>query len=843
MYEYDYDVYGNMTQITDPLDRETDFTFNAQNQQLTRTLPVTGDEQSWYDDEDRQYRSEDFEGNVMDRLFTDEGLLDELQYFNSSADPDVDTPDETVSYTYDDQYRKTSMTDDRGTTYYTYDDDGRITRISSPEGILNYEYDDLTGLKTRVTTGDPSDVENDFRYTYDSLNRLKTVEVHERNDSALSTPEVTTYSYDAVGNLVRTDLANGLITTYEYDDLYRLDVLTHYEPDSTPNDLSDNDKLASYDYTVRADGKRTAATETRWDNGTPLVDAFSWTYDDLGRLITEVFDSHDNALDFEANYTYDLVGNRLKKTVDQDLDLDIDETYTYTYNDSDQLLTETKVVGNVDDGTNLETDDTTTTYSYTNTLQTGKEVKATYANTVLTDTSFDYNLQGRLETVTIDTYTSGSISGQEITTFEYDDRGIRVSAHHAVDSDYDSNLEVDETTTYLNDPMNHTGYSQVIEEVTVDNLNSQAETERVIYTLGLDVLQQVKYDSANPTGLNSIMLHDGHGSVRMLTNMLAAVTVVNSIPQIFTYDAYGIAIGFNEATAVTSMLYSGEQFDTRIQQQYLRARYYNADTGGFNRLDPFFGNLRDPQSLHKYLYTHGDPVNGIDPTGMFSLTNFLITTSLISGLASILIPAVGNAYNHSVSTLNNAEQNGIITSVFKGTVTRDQISRAWKGFRDGAMAGYLNLLDTFTFRSIDNLHEARDFYWNHTGLNNSWLGTATNSLAWISTISGYAAAAVWTWNAAGGGTMDLALSRSGKPFFLHVKYGANGQWQHAVATSESGFGALGRMQIYNTWTPSSGLITGIPVLFPQSVIVGGESGFAFSCVTAAARAFFRGWGF
>ncbi|MCA9041863.1 MAG: RHS repeat protein, partial [Planctomycetaceae bacterium] len=160
------------------------------------------------------------------------GLLDELQYFNSSADPDVDTPDETVSYSYDDLYRKTSMTDDRGTTDYTYDNDGRITQIDSPEGIINYEYDDLTGQRTRVTTGSPSDPENDFRYTYDSLNRLKTVEVYERNDSALSTPEVTTYSYDAVGNLVRVDQANGVITTYEYDDLYRLNILTHYEQDS-----------------------------------------------------------------------------------------------------------------------------------------------------------------------------------------------------------------------------------------------------------------------------------------------------------------------------------------------------------------------------------------------------------------------------------------------------------------------------------------------------------------------------------------------------------------------------------------------------------------------------------
>ncbi len=52
---------------------------------------------------------------------------------------------------------------------------------------------------------------------------------------------------------------------------------------------------------------------------------------------------------------------------------------------------------------------------------------------------------------------------------------------------------------------------------------------------------------------------------------------------------------------------------------YLRARWYDAQNGRFNRLDPFFGNLSDPQSLHKYAYVHGDPIQGIDPTGLFTL--------------------------------------------------------------------------------------------------------------------------------------------------------------------------------------------------------------------------------
>jgi RHS repeat-associated protein len=106
---------------------------------------------------------------------------------------------------------------------------------------------------------------------------------------------------------------------------------------------------------------------------------------------------------------------------------------------------------------------------------------------------------------------------------------------------------------------------------------------------------------------------DGHGSTRVLTDYIGAIA------DLYSFDAYGNAIGFDPSVALTEFLYSGEQFDSKIGQQYLRARYYNPVTGRFNRLDPFFGNLNDPQSLHKYLYTHADPVNGIDPSGEIAI--------------------------------------------------------------------------------------------------------------------------------------------------------------------------------------------------------------------------------
>ena len=60
---------------------------------------------------------------------------------------------------------------------------------------------------------------------------------------------------------------------------------------------------------------------------------------------------------------------------------------------------------------------------------------------------------------------------------------------------------------------------------------------------------------------------------------------------------------------------SGEQYDPDLGLYYLRARYYNPATGRFLSRDPEDGKPNDPQSLHKYLYASGDPVNRIDPSG------------------------------------------------------------------------------------------------------------------------------------------------------------------------------------------------------------------------------------
>jgi RHS repeat-associated protein len=145
----------------------------------------------------------------------------------------------------------------------------------------------------------------------------------------------------------------------------------------------------------------------------------------------------------------------------------------------------------------------------------------------------------------------------------------------------------------------------------------------ITYIIGRNKIAQITVK--NGTEQELYFTYDGHGSTRVLTDLAGAIL------ELYAFDAYGNAIGFDPSVALTEFLYSGEQFDSKIGQQYLRARYYDPTTGRFNRIDPFFGNLDDPLSLHKYLYCHDDPINGVDTNGEFFLP-IIILASLLGGV-------------------------------------------------------------------------------------------------------------------------------------------------------------------------------------------------------------------
>jgi RHS repeat-associated protein len=106
--------------------------------------------------------------------------------------------------------------------------------------------------------------------------------------------------------------------------------------------------------------------------------------------------------------------------------------------------------------------------------------------------------------------------------------------------------------------------------------------------------------------------------------------------------------------------YRGEQYDSDLGLYYLRARYYNPNTGRFLSRDPEDGDPTDPKTLHKYLYAGGDPVNGLDPTGRETLVETAIYYAkrilpvviylkacgqAIQGIYQLINDALDNAYN------------------------------------------------------------------------------------------------------------------------------------------------------------------------------------------------------
>lgn len=66
-------------------------------------------------------------------------------------------------------------------------------------------------------------------------------------------------------------------------------------------------------------------------------------------------------------------------------------------------------------------------------------------------------------------------------------------------------------------------------------------------------------------------------------------------------------------------------------------------------MDPFAGSSSDPQSLHKYVYVHGDPINGIDPTGEATLASTLGAASIGGALSGAVIGGIRGGVQGAVA--------------------------------------------------------------------------------------------------------------------------------------------------------------------------------------------------
>ncbi len=632
-YQYGYDAQGNQTSLTSPNGGQTTFTFDAQGNQTARTLALGQTETIQYDNKNRETLAVSFEGAVTQFVYdsvtgnlTHKLLYPSLTAYNSGQG----TPAESVAYKYDAFGRVVEVDDIMGSglnavtsvTTTIYDSQGNVLAVTSPQGTVSYAYDNL-GRLVKTMTGQGPTLASETDYGSDALGRLATVTVVEQNGVVLGTPQTTNDEHDLQGNLIEEDLPDGVVNYFQYNNLNQLTKGTQNGAGNAP--------IAEYDYTYRPDGRQATATEDFWftNNGqnVEVTNTVAYSYDALNRLIDEDFVTNADALlgldpglpsdvrqweSFSDQYTYDLDSNQVAKTIEVAGHQTPDETITSSYDTNDRILQQVDTTAS---------GSTTTNFSYNNTEQTGQSV---YSGTpsalgaIQSSQQYQYDLQGRTSGVTITSYTSGTASRVEQLTYGYDDSGIRVSALDQVSNAANGIWNAQTLTEYLNDPNNFTGYSQVVRETQSDPTTGQVQLV-VEYVIGPSQISQTTtvYANGQPGTPSTLEFgYDGHGSVRVLLNTAGAIATVAGVRQLFNYDAYGNAIGFEIALAATILLYSGQQTDAATGLQYLRARYYNPNTDTFTTLDAYAGDAISPLSYNKYLYAQDDPSSGDDPSGL-----------------------------------------------------------------------------------------------------------------------------------------------------------------------------------------------------------------------------------
>ena len=458
------------------------------------------------------------------------------------------------------------------TIAFAYNALGLRTNMTDASGVTAYRYNSRNRLVEKATP------QGTLIYGYDANGSVTNILSSNPNGTAVA------YAYDELNRLSAVNDSHVGITGYNYDDagnlsnytlpnnvqnLYGYDALNQLTNLNTRRFIT---PVAEYAYTLATGGQRLTAIETITQNSISTTINRSYAYDVTYRLLNETIGGLTPSPS-TLNYHYDDVGNRLTLNSTQPFIPSVN----HSFDANDRLASDS--------------------YDANGNTLFGLGFAMSQPD--------GYDLENRL--------TSRIEPGKSVTVL-YDGDGTRVRKTVTTPTNT-------VTTFYLVDDLNPTSFGQVLEEITSVNGGPAAVTR--IYAYGHDLLSQDQL--INNVWTTSFYGYDGHGSVRYLTDLNGDVT------DTYDYDAFGNLIHVTGNTP-NLYLFAGEQFDADLDLYYLRARYHNPATGRFWVMDMYPGNEGDPTSLHRYLYASADPVNGLDPTGLFTISETSMVTAIGSGL-------------------------------------------------------------------------------------------------------------------------------------------------------------------------------------------------------------------
>ncbi len=503
-----YDLNGNVLTNTDANDNITTNTYDALNHVLTS----------------KTVNSKDYKKNV------------------------------SKSYEYDNMGRILRAVTNDLTTYYAYDDLGRkIEEIEGKngystfkgffyEGVSQYAREELIGQYNLLLYSSKT-------YEYDG--EMRVVKVKESGN------ETASYTYDANGNKKSETLANGVVSTYDYNNANRIVKLVNKKGNST---------ISSYEYSYYLDGSDACKKTT--ENG--IIETTEYEYDGLKRLTNEEV-KKGNTTD-TYSYEYDDYGNRSKMTATGS------ENYVteYSYNNAQGKYTallqkEVKTVEGEENALDLNSNVKQTVYIYD---ANGNQITKT--------------AEGKTETNTYDGLNQliGFTDGETTASYKYNASGLR----------YEKTVN-GETINHVWD-----GNKQIVADV-IDNQFYEADC----YIRGTNLVAKYNYWNGKKTEY-TYYTQNAHGDVVNLTDKEGKVT------KSYRYDAFGVEKNIDE-NDTNAFRYCGEYYDKETATVYLRARYYNPNTGRFISRDSYVGRRTDPLSLNLYTYCANNPVYFFDPSG------------------------------------------------------------------------------------------------------------------------------------------------------------------------------------------------------------------------------------
>ena len=609
-----YDKADNLSTMTDPRGGLYDYAFDRLDRLVSETDPELGETSISYDQRDNITAVEDAEN--LSTTFVVNGFGDVIR----RTSPDTGVTD----YVVDARGRMTSTTDARGvTTGFTYDGLGRVltkTFPSAPAEDVTYSYDDTTGGNHgvgRLTGFD--DASGSTAYHYDALGRMVEVSRTIAGDDF-----TTEYGYDAAGRVVEMTYPSGRVVTFTRDSTGRVtDVATKANATATPEavatdveylpfhpaglfadgaaapglDMPHLDGLAgfthgnglslllNYDADGRLTGMSTADGLTEVQDLTLVYDAAaditaitdnldptrsqSFDYDGVGRL------TWASGAYGEIDYSYDLVGNRTHRTID-------DGTITdevYAYGAGSHRL-ESVTVGGAP----------TRDFAYTAAGSTASDSRAG------TPLAFAYNFAGRLESVTA---ASGTLASRE---YSYDALQHRV---REVKEDRVGGGIQASAVSYVYDLDGH-----LIAEAAT--LGSTPSVRREYIWLGDTPVGVVDHTmSGDPL----LVIHTDHlGRPQKLTDASQAVV----------WDGQFDPFGEEHAVAGTTDLplrFPGQEWDAATGLSQNWNRDYDPTLGRYVESDP----IGLAGGMSTYSYAVDNPLGLVDPTGELSIAGILPT--------------------------------------------------------------------------------------------------------------------------------------------------------------------------------------------------------------------------